>query len=95
MADEVTISGIEWRFRDAVPGFAARDCVQQGDGDLGGVDKPRSRAHAGRYIAEFIDIEVGAVSERQEFTSLANRVQIIAEALFGPASTGEAISGGL
>ena len=94
MDDEVSISGTGRGCRSTVPGVAAGDRAEQGDGDLRGLDQPGSRAHADRDTAADIGIEGGAVSEGEELTQAADGVSDVAEAILGPASVGARLLGG-
>ena len=78
-----------------LPGTAARDSAQQGDGGLGRISQPRSCTLSDRGSAESVDIEGGAVSEGEEFLSFADGVQGFAEVLLGSAFIGEAGMGGI
>ena len=60
MDNEIPISGIGWRCRDAMPRIAERDRDEQGDDDLCEVNKPRSCARADQYTAASTDIEGSA-----------------------------------
>jgi len=66
-----------------MPGIAARDSAQQGNGDLCGVNQPGSCAHADRDSTEFVGVQGGAVSEREKLASVANGVQVAAKAILG------------
>ncbi len=76
-----------------MPGIAAGNSAEQGDGDLCGFDQPRPCAHADRDPAESIGIASGAVPEGKEFAQVVIGVAESEEALLGPASMGEGILG--
>ena len=72
---------------------AARDSDEQGDEDLCGIDQPGSCAYADQYSATDIGVASGAVSEREEFTPVADGVPGIEKEILGTASVGQRILG--
>ena len=91
--DEISIPGTRWRSRAEVPGATKRNCNQQRDADLCGVDQSRSRAYADRDSTAAICIQGGAVSEGQEFAPAVIGVQAIKEAVLGSALMGKRVLG--
>ena len=74
-------------------GVVARDCDQQGDDYLCGFYQPGSCAYADQYSASAIGISSGAVSEREEFTQVADGVSKATKTILGPALMGKRILG--
>ncbi len=69
----------------------ARDCAKQRDDHLCGSNQQGSRAYADRHSTEFVCIQGGSVSEREEFSQDAFGVSTIKEAVLGSAFVGEGL----
>ena len=71
----------------------ARDITKQGDDDLRGIGQSRSRASVDWDTAAIVGIESGPVSEREEFTQVADGVSKATKTILGPALMGKRILG--
>ena len=70
-----------------------RNSDEQGNDHLRGLDQPGSRSYADRNTAAAICITGGAVSERQEFSQIIERVPGAAKTVLGSTSVGQGILG--
>ena len=68
---EVSVSGAARRCGSTMPGVAAGDSLEPGDGDPRGVDQPGSCAYADRDTAVYLRVAGSAVPEREEFAQVA------------------------
>ena len=68
LGDEVSLLGIGRRYWSEVPRVVARNSAKQRDGYLCGFYQQGSCSSSDRDTSEFISIEGGAVSEREEFS---------------------------
>ena len=91
LGNEVSLSGIEWRYWAEVPRISARDCAKQRNDYLCRFYQQRPCAYADRNTSELVSIQGCVVSERQELAQDACEVSAAKEEVLGSICGREAI----